>query len=104
MDVFCNFFAERNELSFIETSALDSTNVEAAFQNILSGKLHMKLWENFSFLITFISIFAFDYLVCYKTKVFLMWYLYAAYIRDLGAKQFLADWQSSITTKLHRFI
>lgn len=29
-------FAERNELSFIETSALDSTNVEAAFQNILS--------------------------------------------------------------------
>lgn len=31
-------FAERNGLSFIETSALDSTNVEAAFQNILTGK------------------------------------------------------------------
>lgn len=30
-------FAERNCLSFIETSALDSTNVEAAFQNILTG-------------------------------------------------------------------
>ncbi|XP_075230619.1 RAS oncogene family member Rab11 [Lycorma delicatula] len=29
-------FAERNSLSFIETSALDSTNVEAAFQNILT--------------------------------------------------------------------
>lgn len=32
-------FAERNELSFIETSALDSTNVETAFQNILTGKI-----------------------------------------------------------------
>jgi small GTP-binding protein len=29
-------FAERNNLSFIETSALDSTNVETAFQNILT--------------------------------------------------------------------
>jgi len=29
-------FAEKNNLSFIETSALDSTNVEAAFQNILT--------------------------------------------------------------------
>lgn len=29
-------FAERNGLNFIETSALDSTNVEAAFQNILT--------------------------------------------------------------------
>ena len=27
---------ERNNLSFIETSALDSTNVETAFQNILT--------------------------------------------------------------------
>lgn len=32
-------FAERNSLSFIETSALDSSNVEAAFQNILTGKI-----------------------------------------------------------------
>ena len=30
-------FLERNNLSFIETSALDSTNVETAFQNILTG-------------------------------------------------------------------
>ncbi|XP_075015845.1 ras-related protein Rab-11A isoform X1 [Calonectris borealis] len=30
-------FAEKNGLSFIETSALDSTNVEAAFQTILTG-------------------------------------------------------------------
>lgn len=29
---------EKNGLSFIETSALDSTNVEAAFQTILTGK------------------------------------------------------------------
>jgi len=29
-------FAEKNSLSFIETSALDSTNVENAFQNILT--------------------------------------------------------------------
>ena len=31
-------YAERNGLSFIETSALDSTNVEQAFTNILTGK------------------------------------------------------------------
>lgn len=30
--------AEKNGLSFIETSALDSTNVEAAFQTILTGE------------------------------------------------------------------
>ena len=30
-------FAEKNNLSFIETSALDSTNVETAFHNILTG-------------------------------------------------------------------
>jgi hypothetical protein len=34
---------ERNNLSFIETSALDSTNVETAFQNILTG------WLSFTF-------------------------------------------------------
>ena len=28
---------EKNGLSFIETSALDATNVETAFQNILTG-------------------------------------------------------------------
>ena len=32
-------FAEKNNLSFIETSALDSTNVETAFHNILTGSL-----------------------------------------------------------------
>ena len=31
-----NAFAEKNNLSFIETSALDSSNVEQAFQNILT--------------------------------------------------------------------
>jgi len=30
-------YAEKNSLSFIETSALDSTNVEAAFTNILTA-------------------------------------------------------------------
>ena len=29
---------EKNGVSFIETSALDSTNVEQAFQTILTGK------------------------------------------------------------------
>ncbi|VVD02697.1 unnamed protein product [Leptidea sinapis] len=33
-------FAEANGLSFIETSALDSTNVEPAFQNILTEILN----------------------------------------------------------------
>jgi len=32
-------FAEKNSLSFIETSALESTNVELAFQNILTGSI-----------------------------------------------------------------
>lgn len=31
-------FSEKNGVSFIETSALDSTNVEQAFQTILTGK------------------------------------------------------------------
>uniref|UniRef100_A0A3B3T2M8 small monomeric GTPase n=1 Tax=Paramormyrops kingsleyae TaxID=1676925 RepID=A0A3B3T2M8_9TELE len=31
-------FAEKNGLSFLETSALDSTNVETAFQTILTGR------------------------------------------------------------------
>ena len=34
-------FAEANQLSFIETSALDSTNVETAFHNILTGKSNL---------------------------------------------------------------
>ena len=29
-------FAEKNNLSFIETSALDSTNVETAFQDVVA--------------------------------------------------------------------
>lgn len=34
-------FAEKHGLSFIETSALDSTNVELAFQNILTEIYHI---------------------------------------------------------------
>jgi hypothetical protein len=33
-------FAEKNSLSFIETSALDSTNVESAFHTILTEIYH----------------------------------------------------------------
>ena len=39
---------EKNGLSFIETSSLDSTNVEAAFQTILTGKtwiFRLDQWE-----------------------------------------------------------
>lgn len=31
-------FSQENGLSFIETSALDASNVENAFQNILTGE------------------------------------------------------------------
>ncbi len=31
-------FAERNNLAFIETSALDATGVDEAFRQILTGK------------------------------------------------------------------
>ena len=39
-NIILNFvlIVERNGLSFIETSALDSTNVETAFHNILTGR------------------------------------------------------------------
>lgn len=39
MYVFFSYPSEKNNLSFIETSALDSTNVEEAFKNILTGML-----------------------------------------------------------------
>lgn len=51
-------FAERNGLSFIETSALDSTNVETAFQNILTG---MQRIEKFAKLMTFMLILFVNY-------------------------------------------
>lgn len=34
-----SYLAAENNLSFIETSALDASNVEQAFQNILTGKM-----------------------------------------------------------------
>ena len=56
-------FAEKNNLSFIETSALDSTNVETAFHNILTGEkgsfdvfLLSTAFPVFSLLMTFITI------------------------------------------------
>ena len=39
-------FATENNLSFIETSALDASNVEAAFQNILSVIYHIVAKKN----------------------------------------------------------
>ncbi|XP_055392719.1 ras-related protein Rab-11A isoform X1 [Bubalus kerabau] len=42
-------FAEKNGLSFIETSALDSTNVEAAFQTILTGLFTVSVAVSFFF-------------------------------------------------------
>lgn len=46
-------FAERNGLSFIETSALDSTNVDMAFQNILTGNSWKSLIVVFGFYFEF---------------------------------------------------
>ena len=41
-------FAEKHGLSFIETSALESTNVEEAFQQILTGKMtHHDMLDTF---------------------------------------------------------
>lgn len=40
------FIAEENQLSFIETSALDSTNVEMAFINSIIGSLKL-IYFNF---------------------------------------------------------
>lgn len=36
-------FSEKQGLSFIETSALDATNVEMAFQNILTGTVRLMM-------------------------------------------------------------
>lgn len=55
-------FAERNALSFIETSALDSTNVETAFQNILTGKHRL-------FFFTEIRFYTFS-----KISIFFVWF------------------------------
>ena len=40
-----------NHLSFIETSALDASNVELAFQNILTGWLHLLVSSSSQFLL-----------------------------------------------------
>lgn len=40
-------FSEKNNLTFIETSALDSSNVESAFSNILTG-LCLRMFYFFS--------------------------------------------------------
>jgi len=37
-------FAEQNNLAFIETSALDATNVDLAFETILIGPLRLPLF------------------------------------------------------------
>lgn len=50
-------FAQPNSLSFIETSALDSSNVETAFQNILTGKYTRARPTCFSFFATSIFLF-----------------------------------------------
>lgn len=42
---FVFLFSEKNTLSFIETSALDSTNVEEAFKNILTGRKMDNPWN-----------------------------------------------------------
>lgn len=47
---FCLFITEKNGLLFMETSALESTNVEVAFNGVLAGKLYWSLTVlNFDF-------------------------------------------------------
>lgn len=46
-------FTEKHGLSFLETSALDSSNVELAFQTILTGKFPIRVY--FSPFFVFIS-------------------------------------------------
>ena len=41
MWLLCQAFCERERLSFIETSALDATNVEEAFKKILTEIYHI---------------------------------------------------------------
>lgn len=52
-------FAEKNGLSFIETSALDSTNVETAFQNILTGLSFSAVYKKLSVLFSVIYLMNF---------------------------------------------
>ena len=60
-------FAERNNLSFIETSALDSTNVEQAFHQILTGKFGIKVLKIERFFITKINLNVFPVYSCCGT-------------------------------------
>lgn len=46
---FVFLFSEKNTLSFIETSALDSTNVEEAFKNILTGRKKYNPWNLYNY-------------------------------------------------------
>lgn len=64
-------FAERNGLSFIETSALDSTNVETAFQNILTGNISSPMI--LLYVLKFIIPEIVTYILLFKT--FLLFYL-----------------------------
>lgn len=72
-------FAERNGLSFIETSALDSTNVETAFQNILTGKRSPMI---LLYVLKFIIPEIVTYILLFKT--FLLFYLLYVYSRYMG--------------------
>lgn len=58
-------FVAENGLSFIETSALDASNVESAFQNILTGMFNSFFRASFS-----VSKFNFlqKYTVSYRTR------------------------------------
>lgn len=45
-----------NHLSFIETSALDASNVELAFQNILTGALEPRRHASRSIILTVVAV------------------------------------------------
>lgn len=57
-------FATENDLSFIETSALDASNVEGAFQQILTGASSLAVYRALSPLTFGTDIYRIGALVC----------------------------------------
>jgi len=60
MQLICTVL-EKNGLLFLETSALESTNVEAAFNNVLAGKSQCNVY-------IYIHVYIYMYIYISKEK------------------------------------